>query len=248
VQRTPGVLLYALATIATGINDLVFGKFDPAEEPIQAWGDYRPWEHPFAVTVAIVLILAGIGLLNRRTQHFAAVALVGTYLVLAAFPLPRFVTAPPILGPVAYASVFAEVFQFVVLAGAGFIVMGRSESARLIYGLGGIAFGSAHLARVAATAQMVPSWMPFGQSFWVIFTGVAFTLAGIAILIGVCDLLATRLLALMLLVFSAFLLLPYLVHAPYEQAAWGSNIYNLDVIGAVWIYAGWLARRKMPQM
>jgi len=43
-----------------------------------------------------------------------------------------------------------------------------------------------------------------GGNFWAILTGTAFALAGIAILSGILDVLAARLLALMLLVFSVF--------------------------------------------
>lgn len=44
---------------------------------------------------------------------------------------------------------------------------------------------------------MIPNWMPFGGAFWVVLTGVAFVLPGLAILSGILDVLAERLLALM---------------------------------------------------
>jgi hypothetical protein len=58
------------------------------------------------------------------------------------------------------------------------------------------------------------------------------------------DVLAARLLALMLLVFSAFSLIPRLVAAPHQHIPWGSNAYNLAAVGSVWIYAEFIAKRR----
>jgi hypothetical protein len=44
---------------------------------------------------------------------------------------------------------------------------------------------------------MVPKWIPPGQHFWAVATGVAFLLASAAILSGVLAVLAARLLTVM---------------------------------------------------
>jgi hypothetical protein len=82
-----------------------------------------------------------------------------------------------------------------------------------------------------------------GQVFWVYLTGVAFVLAGLAILTGMLDVLAARMLALMLLLFSAVSLIPRVVAAPHQHVPWGSNAYNLAAVGSVWIYAEFIAQR-----
>ena len=94
---------------------------------------------------------------------------------------------------------------------------------------------------------MVPKWMPLGGDFWAILTGIAFVLAGIAILSGILDVLAARLLALMLLVFSVLVLAPGPLAHPHNHVAWGSNAYNLAAVGAAWIFAESIAiRRREP--
>jgi hypothetical protein len=85
--------------------------------------------------------------------------------------------------------------------------------------------------------------MPLGGDVWAIATGICFVLAGIAILSGILDVLATRLLALMLLVFSALVLAPPVFASPRDHVAWGSNAYNLAAVGAAWILADWIASR-----
>jgi hypothetical protein len=77
-----------------------------------------------------------------------------------------------------------------------------------------------------------------------VLTGIAFVLAGVAIVSGVLDVLAARLLGLMLLVFSALALAPLIFASPRDHASWGANAYNLTAVGAAWIVAGWLACRE----
>jgi uncharacterized membrane protein YphA (DoxX/SURF4 family) len=86
--------------------------------------------------------------------------------------------------------------------------------------------------------------MPLGATFWAVLTGVAFVLAGLAILSGVLDVLAARLLGAMLLVFSALALLPLIFAAPRNHVSWGGNAFNLTVVGAAWVVAEWLAERR----
>ena len=91
---------------------------------------------------------------------------------------------------------------------------------------------------------MSSGWLPPGGSFWAVLTGVAFVLAGLAILSGILDVLPARPLALMLLLFSALALLPLVLATPRDHVAWGANAYNLAAVGAVWIFAHGTARRR----
>jgi uncharacterized membrane protein YphA (DoxX/SURF4 family) len=88
--------------------------------------------------------------------------------------------------------------------------------------------------------------MPLGATFWTVFTGVAFVLAGLAIITGVLDVLAAWLLGLMLLVFSVLVLTPPIFASPHHHVPWGANAYNLTAVGAAWIVAEWLATRRQP--
>jgi hypothetical protein len=100
------------------------------------------------------------------------------------------------------------------------------------------------LTDLADNLVYVPRWMPLGAEFWVIVTGLCFVLAGVAVLSGILDVLAARLLALMFLVFNAVALPRFIFADPKDHAAWGGYAYNLAAVAAAWILADALARRR----
>jgi uncharacterized membrane protein YphA (DoxX/SURF4 family) len=259
-----GVYVFGLASVAAGIMDLVWREFEAAHQPIQALSDHIPGVKMLAYIAAIWLIAGGAAVLWRATGRAGAAALAIIYFIFGAFLFPRFYTAPHFLGhrPGVYIGVLAGVGQQVILViaavivyasqGAGNKLSGDSLSpgapliARWTFGVCSIDFGLAHLTGIDAVVPMIPKWMPFGGEFWTVLTGVAFVLAGLAIVSGVLDVLAARLLALMLLIFSAFVLAPTIFVYPYNHIAWGGNAYNLAAVGAAWIFADWLSTRRHP--
>ena len=202
--------LFGAAAIAVGIVDIVWGAFDPAHQPIQAWGESIPGRHAFAYIVGCLLVAGGGAVLLDRMVRFGAGLLAIIYTIVAIFWLPRFYTAPLVLGigAPAYLGVLGGVCQELVVICAALLLRASASPAsprtkrlttgvRWIFGLSAIDFGLAHLTGIANNLMYVPQWMPFGRTFWVIFTGVAFILAGIAIVSKVADVAAARLLALM---------------------------------------------------
>jgi uncharacterized membrane protein len=251
------VYVYGMATIAAGIINLVWGDFEAGHQPIQAFGDHIPGREIFAYITAVWLVVGGAAILWRRAARAGAAALALIYFIFAVFWLPRLYTAPQVLGfrMSVYIGVLDGVAQQLILVAAAAIVyasVATSGAARMqrvalivrwTFGLSSVDFGLAHLTGVQAVAPMVPKWMPLGGTFWTVLTGIAFVLAGIAILSGILDVLAARLLALMLLVFSALALAPLIVAYPHDHEAWGGNAYNLAAVGAAWIFAEWIAGR-----
>jgi len=114
---------------------------------------------------------------------------------------------------------------------------------RWMLGLPPIFFGLGHLVSLHAYARFVPHWLPFGN-FWLIITGIAFMLAGCAIVSGIRDVLAAKCLALMLLVFEAAVEIPPVFVQPHSQVAWGGAVYNLTAIGVCLIFAEFVAGRR----
>jgi hypothetical protein len=252
-----GVYLFGLASVAAGIMDLAWGEFEAAHQPIQALSDHIPGVKILAYIAAIWLIAAGVAILWRETARAGAAALAIIYFIFGAFLFPRFYTAPHFLGHHlgVYIGVLASVGQQLILVVAAVIVYaslavrrGLSPLAALIsrwtFGLCCVVFGLGHLTAVHDVALMIPKWMPFGGAFWIVLTGIAFVLAGLAILSGILDVLAVRLLALMLLIFSALVLAPMMFAFPHNHIAWGGNAYNLAAVGAAWIFADWRATRR----
>jgi uncharacterized membrane protein YphA (DoxX/SURF4 family) len=252
-----GVYVYGIASVAAGILDLVWGEFDPGHQPLQAWGDHIPGVTAFAYIAALWLIAGGAAILWRRTEQFGAAALAILYGIFALFPLPRFYTAPHYVGynAAVYIGVMSGVCQQIILCVAAAIVwkslavrgalLPRADLlARWIFGFCSVDFGLTHLTGIRFANPFVPKGMPLGPTFWTVLTGIAFVLAGLAILSGVLDVLAARLLGLMLLVFSVLVLTPPIFASPHDHAAWGANAYNLTAVGAAWIVADWLASRR----
>lgn len=253
-----GVYLYGMATLAAGIFDLVWGDFDADHQPIQAFGDHIPGVTILAYITAVWMMAGGAAILWRRSAKAGGVALAVIYFVFTVFWLPRLYWAPHILGVriSVYIGVLAGVGSQLIVAAAGAVVFASSSLAthssaslwprtilvaRWIFGLCSVDFGLGHLTNVADNLMYVPKWMPPGAGFWVIVTGICFVLAGLAMLTGILDALAARLLALMFLVFNAVALPRFIFADPKDHAAWGGYAYNLAAVAACWILADSIA-------
>ena len=252
-----GLTIYGIASVAFGILDLIWGEFEPAHQPLQAWGDRVPGATIFAYIAAIWLIVGGVAILWRGSVRFGAAALSILYGIFMLFPLPRLYTAPHYLGhrPHVYIGVLAnvceQIFLFVpiavvwgTLATQGSVPRKAALAARWAFGFCSLFFGLSHLTNIKDVVPLVPTWLPLGGAFWAVLTGIAFALAGLAIMTGVLDSLAAWLLGAMLLVFSALALAPLIVAAPHDHTSWGGNAYNLTAIGGAWIMAAWLDDRR----
>jgi uncharacterized membrane protein len=254
----PAIYLYSFATVAAGVVDLVWGDFERAHQPIQAFGDNIPPHTIFAYAVAFGLIVGGVAVLSPRSARRGAAILGVVYTIFAILWLPRLYTAPHILGqhiPV-YIGVLGGMGTQVIVAAAAAIVYAASSKqttaqadrttrmVRWIFGLCAVAFGLAHLTGISGNEGLVPKYMPFGQAFWTIFTGVAFVLAGLAFVTAILDVLAARLLATMFFVFSVLALAPLIFKYPNAEGSWGTNAYNLAAVASAWIFAEWLAARR----
>ncbi len=251
-----GVWFYGLGTVLTGILDIAWGAFDASHQPIKSLVKNLPAQHILAYVAGVWLVAAGLAILWRRSAKGGAAASAIAYLIFAALWLPRY-----------YAGIHAFGWRIAVLVGISFglaqqimlvapaaIVYASTASpdsllqkraaiaARWMLGLPPVIFGLFHLTAIRVFASIVPHWMSFGY-FWAVLTGIAFFLAGTAICLGIMDVLAARLLALMLLLFEGFVEIPPIFIRPHNQAAWGAAVYNLAAIGACWIFAEFLASR-----
>ena len=106
-----GLYLYAFGSFAAGVFDLVWGNFDTAHQPLQAWGDNIPGATVFAYVTGVWMVAGAVAPLLAAERTVAGVALAAIYFIFALFWLPRFYTAPHYLGfriPV-YIGVFSGV-------------------------------------------------------------------------------------------------------------------------------------------
>jgi len=251
-----GVWFYGLATVVTGILDIVWGGFEGSHQPIKAFGQHIPGQQVLAYMAGAWLVAAGTAILWRRSARIGAAGSVAIYLIFAMFWLPRFYVVPQALGFHIGILIFivGGLGQQLLLAAPGVMVYAETETdpvwreklvaaARWMLGLPPIFFGLGHLINVPVIVRFVPHWVPFG-SFWTVLTGIAFVLAGLAIVSGIREVLAAKLLMLMLFLFEAMVEIPPVFAQPHNQIAWGGAVYNLTAIGACWIYVESAASRR----
>jgi uncharacterized membrane protein len=255
-QSRLGLLVFGVAAIAAGIVNLHWHDFTMDQQPIQAFGDRVSGREAYALITAVWLILGGLALFWRRTASAGAVALGVVYFIFASFWISRFRFAPLVgFKSSIILGILDGIGEQLILVAAAVIIWALLDpnaawaprlqiAARWTFGLSCIVFGINHFTGLGTVAAMIPSWMPLPGAFWAVVTGAAFILAGVAILTGILGLLASRLLALMLLVFSVIALLPMIFAAPGSQASWGNNTFNLAAVGAAWILSDWFGSRQ----
>jgi hypothetical protein len=255
-QMKIGVWFYGLGTVLTGILDIAWGDFDVSHQPIQSLGKNFPGQHLLAYVAGVWLVAAGLAILWRRSAKIGAAASAIAYLIFVALFLPRYYAAIHALGwriDVLLGVSFGLGQQLMLIAPAAIVYVSITSTdsllqaratiaARWMLGLPPIFFGLLHLVGIRVFATIVPHWMSFGY-FWAGLTGIAFILAGVAICAGIKDVLAARLLALMLLLFEGFVEIPPIFIRLHDQRTWGAAVYNVTAIGACWIFAEFLASR-----
>src|SRR5580698_345204 len=255
-QMKVGVWFYGLGTALTGILDVAWGDFDASHQPIQALGKNLPGQHLLAYIAGVWLVAAGLAILWRRSERIGAAASAIIYLIFAALWLARYYAGIHALGwriDVILGVSFGLAQQLMLVSPAAIlytsIVSPDSPlrkriviAARWMLGLPPVLFGVFHLVGIRVFATIVPQWMGFGY-FWAGMTGIAFILAGIATCSGIKDVLALRLLALMLLLFDGLVEIPPIFVRLHDLRTWGAAVYNLTAIGACWIFAEFAASR-----
>ena len=240
-----GSRVYGLAAVLLGAVVLAWHEFSSTWQPVP---DTLPQRALFAYAAGAVFVAAGLALVARRWERPAALAVAALSLVFAAGWANRIAGQPTL-----FATWLGLAEQMAVVLGGLAIVISRGGRAgpaahglRVLFGLCLLAFGTAHLLYVKETAAFVPAWIPPGQRFWALATGVADIAAGIALLAGPLALLAARLATAMFLGFGLLIWLPRLIAAPTDQMTWFGNAVNLAIAGGAWAVADMIARAPPP--
>jgi hypothetical protein len=255
-QMKVGVWFYGWGTVLTGILDIAWGAFDASHQPIKSLGMNLSGQHILAYVAGVWLVAAGLAILWRRSERIGAGASAIGYLIFAALWIPRYSAAIHMFGwrlAVFMGVSFGLAQQLMLVAPAAIIFISTASpdsllrkrvaiAARWMLGLPPVIFGLFHLTSLRIFASIVPHWMSFGY-FWAGLTGIAFVVAGSAICLGIMDIVAARLLALMLLVFEFSVEAPPIFIRLHDQGTWGAAVYNVAAIGACLIFAEFLASR-----
>jgi hypothetical protein len=241
-----------ISTLSSNLGRHVFGVAALAFGLITlTWRDYNDWHPPryIVYAAAAALIFGGAATQFRRTAKSGAAVLGAVYLAFALQCVPRIVAAPQIYN--SWGNFFE---QFSLVAGAAILyaclstVWSRetlSRIGRILVGICIISFTLEQAIYLAATAHLVPKWLPPSQMFWAVATTVLFALAAVALLTNRMALLATRLLTMMLVSFGLLVWVPLLLSDPHNYTNWSENAETFAIAGTAWILADLLGEYQV---
>ena len=243
-----GWRVYGLGVMALAMVCLAWGGFDPGQ-PVPK--DF-PGRTALAYAAAVFMLIAGAAVEWRRTAAWGAAALAAYYTLIVVILMNGRV----VLTHYAAFGAYSGGAEQLAIAAGGLIVY--AEGARidaalaarltrlgqLAFGVCALLFGGAHFFYMNLTAPLVPKWLPPSQDFWAYATGVGHIAAGVAILTGVQARLAAILLTVMFASFTPLVHIPTLLADPSSHFNWAENALNLALVGAAWVVADSLARRR----
>jgi uncharacterized membrane protein len=254
--HTPGMVVFALTMIGLGVLGLSTGDFTPVWAPVPKGAPIREW---LVYLTAVISLVCGAGLPWRRT----AVPAAGLLLAALVIWLLRFRVPNLFLAPASQDSWSGLGETAVIVAGAWVVFAGLTPDwgsqrfrwatgetglriARTLFGVAMIIFGEAHFRYLEETAGLVPGWLPWPLA-WACFTGGAYILAGLAIVVGVRARLAAALCALQMGLFTALVWLPIMAAGHANAFQRSETIISWALTAAAWMVAdSYRDRRTSP--
>lgn len=258
---SPAHVVFAVTMIALGILGLIKRDFAPIWQPVPKG---LPGREVLIYLCALVSLGCGLGLLWRRTAAVAS-RLLWLYLLgwLLLLRVPYIFVSPTI--DMTWAA--SEVAAIVAAAWVLYVRCAgdRDEKrlglaagdtglriARTLFGLALIPFGVAHFMYLDNTAPLVPGWLPWHVA-WAYFTGGAFIVAGVAIVVGVWARLAATLAALEIALFTLLVWVPIVARGAANAFQWHEFIASCALTAVAWVVADsyrdqpWLGERAQAR-
>ena len=233
-----GRMVFGAAAVLFGVIALMWHDADTWQTLSQIWS--LPFGTIIGGCLMIGQIAGGIGMQHPRCARSASILLGMIYLLFSLACIPGIVAAP---GAYEHYGSFFE--QFSALCGAiALYAASEANAARALafgraarrgLGLCAISFTLSQVFYLSVTARLVPKWIPPNQTFWAIFTTLAFALAAISILTNRQARLAIRLMTLMLALFGVLVWVPRLMAHPAVHLNWSEFDLTFLITGAVWM-------------
>jgi len=235
---------FATTLAALGILGLVFGDFAMVWQDVPKW---VPQRTALAYACAVLELAAGVGLFVRPARPRVAPwtqAFMVVWLLL--LRLPQLIAAP--LVEVSWLNV-GEIAMLL----AGTLAIGGDASdtwgqrtrqvAPFIFGLAAIPCGLAHWIYTGPSVKFMPAFIP-APNFWVLFTGTAYLLAGLALCLRVLDRLAATLVSIMMGCITLGVWLPMLLARPHDRLPWTGLVISVLLWAGGCVVAESLSGRK----
>jgi uncharacterized membrane protein len=245
--RRPSQLFFAATMIGLGLLGLIYR--DVALVWQQLPGEPGAGQTLAAYVIAVVELVAGLGLLLKPTMKAASI-LLAVFLLLwvALLKLPVLLATPAVelswlgLGEITVMLAGAWVMLAVQLgdiehgwlkhvAGARGI-----RHARLLFAVSLPMIGLSHFVYSEQTAGFVPAWLPFRLG-WAYLTGAGSVAACLGVLFGVLPRLAATLEAVMLWIITLLVWVPAIAAAPTDRMAWTAFVISAAIACGAWVVA-----------
>lgn len=240
-----GIFVYAGGAIFLGLLGLVSGDFATTWQHVDAG---MPFRASLAYVTAVIELSAGLALLWRRTARLGALSLTVVYSIFTIVWAPSYLVNLRNFDPLGN---FFEEFSLLVAGCVLFASLSPPDSwvarhegllARF-YGLSAISFGVGHVYYMPGILTWIPGWLPPSRIFWVYVTTIGFFLAAAAILTGIMDRLASRLVTAEILSFEILVWIPKVVAGPHDHFNWAGNAISVALVGAPWVVADSIERK-----
>ena len=243
-QASLGKTFLGAAALLFGISSFVQGDFTIMGQPVP---QSSPLRHAIAYVLAGLLVVSGAGLLKSGTVRPAAKTL------MVIFGIYTLCYLKVLVGPPVQVYAFMGLAEQVsVLVGAWAVLLILRDNgafgprvARVVFGICSLLFALAHFVGRALMANAVPVWMPGGQMFWALATGVGHLAVGVALISNRAAVLATRVGALMYTCFVFLAWLPDAFSHPAEAYRWAGAAFSLCMAGALWLVGDLIFTRRL---
>ena len=249
MNRDLGRHMLGAASIIFGAVAIIWHDFNAPWEQLNLIGNAGVREF-LMYAFAVAQLAGGIAIQWRSMTRVAAAVLGAVYLIFALAFIPGIIAKPAVYnswGP--FFENFAIFVGALIIYTVGTTYSSDSAKAlqtgRILFGICTVSFTLEQAFYLTDTAQLVPKWIPLGQTFWAVLTTLAFALAAIALLSGWQALPASQLTTVMIIGFGLLIWLPALFATP-SHFVWAGNAQNLAIASGVWILTDYLrlAERK----
>ena len=248
-----GRTFFGLATMASGVQQLVTGDFVRLVPKLPAW---VPAPSAWPYVVGVVLVASGLAILTGRMARTAAAIVAAMILVIVVVLYPPSMVANPLIDrPLLRGFMYTNPLKCLALVGGAAILLGGlpdepSVLSPLVRAIGKlepvgavllaiflIVCGIQHFWYSPFVVTLVPAWLP-ARMFWTYFTGAALMAGGTGILIPRTSRLAATLSAIMIFLWVLLLHIPRAIVEPNHAFETAGVFEALALSGVALIVAG----------